>query len=633
MAFSEIYDQLFLYGGVSTDIDPSLWTLSLAVGHWKQIHDGVYDAPLPRWCASGIFDEKTASVMAFGGRRQSSGSYELSSDWWHIELHGDLLCEGGKEPDAAGCADCPVGKYRSPGNATCNQCPANTDTDQPGSTECLPQLGPFVQDLSTPVLTVVRDNSSGYIRVALKAEALPQRFVGVEQESEPWYAVDMAPNSTNLQSNTTCTPKWHQNLNDGQQVVTADLLFSDFEDVCALSTNNSGDEVSLDGYVGVFLMLHRAETVSPSVLASFILPIQMKFTREAVARYDQFVATSQHQIASQTFNVGAFHSSVAFFDKDYTTPYDPAIYITGDVAFVEHRLIDTDTFKMRIVHAWVSGSRDSNYTDLSQNLTATMERRQSREGRARFFFEVKEQTCRQCYVHVLSRVEEDGRRLDVSAPAHAMEVAGFILQPGSEASDLLWPEGLPFVAVGVPFVVFLIWWWLGPKRDVLTGGSWCTCGISPFLCWECLDALSDVIELVLADAADDISFANDNGWIAWLLFASTTLSVTSFCLELVWLMCRSFCRSSEKDEQTPGCCVSMLKPFHLAFEDGMQIILYTWATVSKAEAEQPFQVALAGIFLSAVFFFQKVAEDAPQCRRPTTKSMTPPDSPPDSRSL
>ena len=68
--------------------------------------------------------------------------------------------------------------------------------------------------------------------------------------------------------------------------------------------------------------------------------------------------------------------SVAFFDKDYTTPYDPAIYITGDVAFVEHRLIDTDTFKMRIVHAWVSGSRDSNYTDLSQNLTATMERRQ-----------------------------------------------------------------------------------------------------------------------------------------------------------------------------------------------------------------------------------------------------------------
>ena len=569
MVYSELLDQLFIYGGslspTSDLFSASVYALSLVSGEWSTVHNGEYDAPSARVGHAVLLPP--GSILMFGGYDGSN-----RNDSWLIDLPLTQLCPAGQIHNGTSCKACAAGFYDArPEAEECLACPANTSSD-PGSADCLPLLAPWVQQQVPPNMVVAR-NFAGKIQVVLKVPLLPRQFYGISQV--PAYYVDVAPSRESLHPRGACSVLWQQHLQNSELAdVIGELTYADLNDKCQMNETQVGDMIYRDGFVGIYVLVNG--TIESTVMF-FALPLQLKFTRTAEGLYTGFVAVGSHQIDRQVFLLGKFHSTVNLFrSASFEQPLDPAVYIIGDVVYAEHRL-EAENLDMQVVKAWISSSEDPNDWDASsENLSLSGAVEQSNLGRTRFTFQAREQSCRLCFLHVLSHVQLDGRRLSMEE-MHALKFRPIVIQPGEEALYLIMPIhyslGLAVLVGLFGFLVALMGKCLGPNLPERTLPGPCGCRIPVFLALECFDCFLDIAAWLGASFTGDLEFADDYGIVSKALLGSTIGSCSLFILEVLISCCGGF-------EKCPWL-LKFLEALHLGFEDLFQATFYTLATVTE----------------------------------------------------
>ncbi|CAE7711566.1 tea1 [Symbiodinium sp. CCMP2592] len=376
MAYSEIEDQLIIYGGylASNQYSGVLYQFDVAHGQWSTLHDGTFDAPPARRSPQAVWRAPGTLLMCCG---QDGDQNELS-DTWKAELPTTSLCVAGHVFNGTDCSECPAGTYDANPETDmddCVACEEDTYSDA-GMTSCAPLLGPWIQALPPPDLAIVR-NLAGSIQLMVTSALLPSHFHGVA--TLPRYFMDLAPTPDSLQPGTLCSSQWRRSVYNNQEQLVAELTYADFDDKCLLNETQSGELIQRSGYAALFVVMVGA---SDSTVAKMVMPVQLNFTRTATGVYTGYVATGSHQINEKTFLLGPFHSSVHFYDAAYETKNDPAVYVYGSVAYVEHQL--EGELEMDVVQVWISSSRDSsNMTALTENLTESFVLSSSELGKAR----------------------------------------------------------------------------------------------------------------------------------------------------------------------------------------------------------------------------------------------------------
>ena len=576
MMYSEVLDELFIYGGQlgSSSFSAGVYRFTLASGQWSTVHNGQYDAPSAR--AGHAVLLPPGSILMFGGyygsNRDDNWQNDESNrdDNWLIDLPLTQLCPAGQIHNGTSCEDCASGFYDArPEADECFKCPTNTSSD-PGSADCLPLLAPWVQQQVPPNMTVTR-NFAGKIQVVLKVPVLPSHFYGIPEA--PAYYVDVAPSKESLQPRGACSVLWQYHVQNTELAdVIGELTYDDLNDQCQMNETQDGDLIYRDGFLGIYVLVTGS---IDSTASFFALPLQLKFTRNAEGLYTGFVTVGSHHIDQQVFLVGNFHSTVSLFrSESFDQPLDPAVYIIGDVVYAEHRL-EAENLDLQVVKAWISSSDDPNdWAASSQNLSDSgFLTEQNNLGRTRFTFEAREQSCRLCFLHVLSHVTQlsDGRRLSMQE-MHALKFRQIVIQPGEEALAFIMPihysMGLA-VLVGL-FGCILSLIYKCHRPNPTEWRCWC---IPAWLALESFDCFLDIAAWLSANFTGDLEFSDDNGIVSKALFVSTIVSCSLFIVEVLVTCCGGF-------QHCPSL-LKFLEAFHLGFEDLFQATFYTLATVSE----------------------------------------------------
>eukprot|EP00913_Durusdinium_trenchii_P033332 g31205.t1 len=438
--------------------------------------------------------------------------------------------------NGTGCKDCAAGFYDATPEIDvdeCLECPNDAASD-PGSAACLPLVAPWVQQQVPPSVTVVR-NFAGKIEVVAQAAVLPNQFYSTP--AVPSYSIDIAPTKESLQPRSACSVLWQPQAAQNSELteMVAELTYPDLDDKCQLNEKQVGDLIHRDGFLGVYVLF--TGTVE-STIAFFAFPLELKFIRTAEGIYTGYVAAGSHHIDQQVFFLGSCHSTVNFFrTENFEQPLEPAVYVVGDVVYAEHTL-ETDHLTLEVVQVWISSSKNPDDWDaLSENLTDAMVllTGQGSQGRARFTFQARPQSCQLCFVHVLSRVTQtSGRRFSMQQ-MHALKFSPIVIQPKE--------EGLPFImsieqslaiAVTVALAGFLLA--LVCKFKCAHGKDQWKCGCVPvFLMVESFDCFLDVAAWIGASLTGDLTFSDDGGFVGNTLLASTVGSCVLFGGVLVLL--------------------------------------------------------------------------------------------------
>ena len=532
MVYSELLDQLFIHGGALSDgRSAATYQFSLGLGQWSAVHDGQYDAPSARSLHHMVL-LPPGSLAIFGGVDDS----EVKQDTWLMDLPRRDLCSAGQIYNGTGCKDCAAGFYDATPEIDvdeCLECPNDAASD-PGSAACLPLVAPWVQQQVPPSVTVVR-NFAGKIEVVAQAAVLPNQFYSTP--AVPSYSIDIAPTKESLQPRSACSVLWQPQAAQNSELteMVAELTYPDLDDKCQLNEKQVGDLIHRDGFLGVYVLL--TGTVE-STIAFFAFPLELKFIRTAEGIYTGYVAAGSHHIDQQVFLLGSCHSTVNFFrTENFEQPLEPAVYVVGDVVYAEHTL-ETDHLTLEVVQVWISSSKNPDDWDaLSENLTDAMVllTGQGSQGKARFTFQARPQSCQLCFVHVLSRVTQtSGRRFSMQQ-MHALKFSPIVIQPKE--------EGLPFImsieqslaiAVTVALAGFLLA--LVCKFKCAHGKDQWKCGCVPvFLMVESFDCFLDVAAWIGASLTGDLTFSDDGGFVGNTLLASTVGSCVLFGGVLVLL--------------------------------------------------------------------------------------------------
>lgn len=175
-------------------------------------------------------------------------------------------------------------------------------------------------------------------------------------------------------------------------------------------------------------------------------------------------------------------------------------------------------------------------------------------------------------------------------------------------------------SIAISCVLAFVWWRRNRDKrlfdEVVSDCEW-----SPpkFLIVELVDVTLDMSAYLLANLADDLTFANDHGIIKAALLASTMTSVTLFVIEvMMWVRLRSYKR---QDEFWWG---PVVEAFHLGFEDGFQFLVYTFAAASQISSGQSAVGTICGCAQASAFLLSKLIDGlSPRSRRFVTASPLP----------
>ena len=284
MAYDELEDQLIIYGGelASNQDSGSLYQFDVGTHQWRTLHDGALDAPPARHSASAVLLAPGTFVICCG----DVGGAEVD-DTWKVQLAIRALCTPGQVFNGTGCSECPAGKYDANLETDIDDCLAcEEDTySNAGSTSCAPLLGPWIQALPPPDLTIVR-NLVGSFQLSVSTAFLPSHFHGIA--SVPHYFVDLGPTPDSLQPRTDCSSQWQRSVYNNQHQLIAELTYADFDDKCPLNETQSGDLIQRSGYAALFAVLVGASDLT---VAKLVMALQLNFTRTATGVYAGYVAT------------------------------------------------------------------------------------------------------------------------------------------------------------------------------------------------------------------------------------------------------------------------------------------------------------------------------------------------------
>jgi len=468
----------------------------------------------------------------------------------------------------------------------CSPCDAGTHADA-GSFSCLPVLSYVLSAVQTPEITMANDGF-GVVRMAAVVSHLPAAIYG---GGTLRYMVDMTSSEQDSLDHTgSCSAYWIASPTQ----LTAVLLYEVLAGPCNLSVNVSEDSIVLEGFLHV-LLLHTSSGET-STVAQWRKPVALTFARSVLAARDTYVAAVMVAGGQSEFYVSDFSSALAAYaSHTFEVVVNPMVttYMEGELVFLRHSLQpEVEGLSLVPDFVWLSASSDPE-EPATQMLDINDLGLTSGAG----CFSVRVTACRQCFLHVASKVVVDGaeeRRLVQST--HALVDLFMDVRSAEDAAPPLVVP--PWVAIGISFVTSVA---LGAAMRLLqTRCSAYDCGPLEFLGVEVADALFDVIVYLFAAGAGDLKFANDEFRLVELaIIASTVVSVFLFLCEVVIfrVLQAQFC-----------ALIPHLVCIHLVSEDFFQLCLYSFVAASHANEGLKTPVGIAAMIQCGVFVFTKLRD-------------------------